>query len=354
MKVTLNSLGWGLAALAVTLTFSQCGAPAEGSTHDATVDSGEARLTRVGVRTVNAGPFSHAFAVQGNVETDRIANVLAEFPGVVAEVLVEEGTKVAEGQALVRVNTDVLAKQRAELVTQLELAQTLFERQERLWNKEIGSEVDYLQAKTGVEALNRSLATLDEQIDKAVIRAPFSGVLDRVFVNVGEMAAPPMPVVRVVDLSDLYVRASVSDHYAGVVKSGQPVTVEAYGMEPLETQIRRVGQYIEAANRTLDVTVDLPRDVSYGLPNMVVTVNITDLALDSALALPSSLVQQDATGQEYVYVLRGDVATKQPIATGVISDGMLLIEDGLKPGDRVIDRGASRVVDGERVTLIES
>jgi RND family efflux transporter MFP subunit len=223
-----------------------------------------------------------------------------------------------------------------------------------LWNKEIGSEVDYLQAKTGVEALNRSLATLDEQIDMAVIRAPFNGVLDRVFVNVGEMAAPPMPVVRVVDLSDLYIRASVSDHYAGVVKSGQPVTVEAYGMEPLETQIRRVGQYIEAANRTIDVTVDLPRDVSYGLPNMVVTVNITDLALDSALALPSSLVQQDATGQEYVYVLRGDVATKQPIATGVISDGMLLIEDGLKPGDRVIDRGASRVVDGERVTLIES
>jgi RND family efflux transporter MFP subunit len=354
MKLTLNSLGWGLAALAVTLTFSQCGTPSEESTTDATTDSSEARLTRVGIRTLNAGPFSHSFAVQGNVETDRIANVLAEFPGVVAEVLVEEGAKVSEGQALVRVNTDVLAKQRAELVTQLELAQTLFERQERLWNKEIGSEVDYLQAKTGLEALNRSLATLDEQIDKAVIRAPFSGVLDRVFVNVGEMAAPPMPVVRVVDLSDLYVRASVSDHYAGVVKSGQPVMLEAYGMEPVESKIRRVGQYIEAANRTIDVTVDLPRGEAFGLPNMVVTVNITDLALDSALALPSSLVQQDATGQEYVYVLRGDVATKQPIATGVMSEGMLLIEDGLKPGDRVIDRGASRVVDGERVTLIES
>lgn len=125
MKVTLNSLGWGLAALAVTLTFSQCGAPAEGSTTDATADSGEARLTRVGVRTVNAAPFSHAFAVQGNVETDRIANVLAEFPGVVAEVLVEEGAKVSEGQALVRVNTDVLAKQRAELVTQLEFGADL-------------------------------------------------------------------------------------------------------------------------------------------------------------------------------------------------------------------------------------
>jgi membrane fusion protein (multidrug efflux system) len=343
MKVTLNSLGFAATLTVLALALVQCGSPAEGAEPDS--EAGASRLTRVGVMTLSTAPFSHAFAVQGNVETDRIANILAEFPGVVQEVLVEEGAKVSQGQALLRINTDVLAKQRAEVVTQLELAQSLFERQERLWSKDIGSEV---------EALRRSLATLDEQIGKATVRAPFSGVLDRVFVNVGEMASPPMPVVRVVDLSDLYVRAAVSDHYAGVVKAGQPVVLEAQGMEPLETQIRRVGQFIEAANRTIDVTVDLPEGVSYGLPNMVVTVNITDLALDSALALPSALVQQDANGQEYVYLLRGDQASKQPIETGVVSDGKLLITSGLKPGDRVIDRGATRVVDGERVTLIES
>jgi membrane fusion protein (multidrug efflux system) len=352
MKVTLNSLGFAATLTVLALALVQCGSPAEGAEPDS--EAGASRLTRVGVMTLSTAPFSHAFAVQGNVETDRIANILAEFPGVVQEVLVEEGAKVSQGQALLRINTDVLAKQRAEVVTQLELAQSLFERQERLWSKDIGSEVDFLQAQTGVEALRRRLATLDEQIGKATVRAPFSGVLDRVFVNVGEMASPPMPVVRVVDLSDLYVRAAVSDHYAGVVKAGQPVVLEAQGMEPLETQIRRVGQFIEAANRTIDVTVDLPEGVSYGLPNMVVTVNITDLALDSALALPSALVQQDANGQEYVYLLRGDQASKQPIETGVVSDGKLLITSGLKPGDRVIDRGATRVVDGERVTLIES
>ncbi|MGB1383784.1 MAG: efflux RND transporter periplasmic adaptor subunit [Flavobacteriales bacterium] len=352
MKVTLNSLGFAATLTALALALVQCGSPAEGAEPDS--DSSASRLTRVGVTTLNPAPFSHAFAVQGNVETDRIANILAEFPGVVQEVLVEEGAKVSQGQALLRINTDVLAKQRAEVVTQLELAQSLFERQERLWNKDIGSEVDFLQAQTGVEALRRNLATLDEQIGKATVRAPFSGVLDRVFVNVGEMASPPMPVVRVVDLSDLYVRAAVSDHYAGAVKAGQPVVLEAHGMEPLESQIRRVGQFIEAANRTIDVTVDLPQGVSYGLPNMVVTVNITDLALDSALALPAALVQQDANGQEYVYLLRGDQASKQPIETGMVSEGKLLITSGLKPGDQVIDRGATRVVDGERVTLIES
>ena len=347
MKKILNLLG--LMAVATALLV-RCGAPAESDA--ASPETTNARLTRVGVQTVQFAPFSHSFAVQGNVQTDRIANILASFPGVVREVLVNEGTQVNKGTALVRIDTDVLSKQRAELVTQLELAQTLFERQERLWNKEIGSEVDFLQAKTGLEALERSLATLDEQIDQAVIRAPFSGVLDRVFVNVGEMASPPMPVVRVVDLSDLYIRASVSDHYAGVVMAGQSVTVGAQGLEPIESQVRRVGQFIEAANRTIDVTIDLPAGTR-ALPNMVATVHITDLALDSALALPSAVVQQDANGQEYVYIIKGDQATKQTVQTGVMSDGMLLIEAGLKAGDRVINRGAARVVDGERVTLIE-
>ena len=346
MKLTLKCIG----LLATATLFVQCGGPSE----DAVEQNAPAvRLTKVGVQTVQAAPFAHTFAVQGNVETDRIANILAEFPGVVREVLVEEGAQVNKGDALVRIDTDVLAKQREELLTQFELAETLFERQERLWNKDIGSEVDFLQAKTSLEGLTRSLATLDEQIDKAVIRAPFSGVLDRVFVNVGEMAAPPMPVVRVVDLSDLYIRASVSDHYAGVVMAGQPVTVEAQGLEPIESKIRRVGQFIEAANRTIDVTIDLPKGTR-ALPNMVATVHITDLALDSALALPSAVVQQDANGQEYVYIIKGDQATKQTVQTGMMSDGLLLIESGLKAGDRVINRGAARVVDGERVTLIES
>ncbi|MDP7435550.1 MAG: hypothetical protein QF427_04915, partial [Flavobacteriales bacterium] len=134
----------------------------------------------------------------------------------------------------------------------------------------------------------------------------------------------------------------------------QPVRIEVRGLEgDMQSQLRRVGQYITAANRTIDLTVDLPSDAKM-LPNMVATVHITDLALDSALALPTSLVQQDAQGHDFVYVVRGDVAKKQTVEAGTMSDGMLLIQSGLAPGDRVIDRGAARVVDGERVALIES
>ena len=353
MNLTTTYAGRMLAALAISVGLIQCGASDAPDGETPTPEETGA-YTRVSVRDMEWVPFSHSFAVQGNVETDRVANVLAEFPGVVEEVLRKEGDQVAKGDALVRINTDVLGKQREELLTQLALAQTLLERQERLWGKDIGSEVDLLQAQAGVQSLERSLATLDEQLDQAVIRAPFSGVLDRIFSNVGEMAAPPMPVVRVVDLNDLYVRASVSDHYAGALSEGQEVRVEVRGMEEgLESQIRRVGQYITAANRSIDLTVDLPKGTRM-LPNMVATVHITDLALDSALTLPASLVQQDASGQDFVYVVQDDVAQKRSVVSGMLSEGMLLIESGLNPGDQVIERGATRVISGERVELMES
>ena len=123
-----------MVALAIVAGMTQCGGPAA-PTED-TTPGPTIRLTRVGVRTMEWAPFAHSFAVQGNVETDRVANILAAFPGVVDAVIVEEGTQVAKGEAILRINTDVLQKQRAELMTQLELAQTLFERQERLWNKD--------------------------------------------------------------------------------------------------------------------------------------------------------------------------------------------------------------------------
>ena len=354
MNKNLNLMRWTLAGWAMTFTLVACQPDSQNEGEGADDTKGESTsLTRVGLLHVKEAPFTHSFAVQGNVETDRIANVLPEFAGVVTKVLAEEGDQVRAGQELVRLNADVLIKQRAELEIQLDLAKTLFERQERLWNKEIGSEVDYLQARTSVEALERSLATLDEQLDKAVIRAPFDGVLDRVFVNMGEMASPPMPVLRIVDVSDLYVRAAVSDHYAGVVEEGQKVRIEALGLDPVESHIRRVGQFIESANRTIDLTIDLPAGTR-ALPNMVATVHITDLDLENAVSLPSAIVQQDASGEEYVYVLQRDTVAKRVIQTGLLSNGRLLIREGLRPGDQVIERGASRVVEGEKVARIES
>ena len=332
-------------------------AVASGCGGDATVEAETAPETRdsrasVTVRPIMPQPFVHQFAVQGNVETDRNATVTAEFSGLVEEILVREGDRVREGQALLRLNTDMVDRTEQELQTQLDLASDLFARQTRLWEQGIGSEVEYLQVKAQKEGLEKSLATLAEQRDMAVVRAPFSGILDRVFTKQGELAAPGVPVARIVDLSNMYVRAMVSDHYAGRIGEGLPAEVVVAGVDTVATRIGRVGSFINPANRTIEITLPLPVETRF-LPNMFANVWLQDLALDSAMVLPNALVQQDVEGRDFVYVVSGGTAKKRVVELGMGSGDEVLVQSGLAWNDQVVEKGASRIVDGESVRILE-
>jgi len=241
------------------------------------------------------------------------------------------------------------------LQTQLELAQAVFDRQERLWEQKIGSEIEFLQAKAQLEALKRSQQTLEEQMEMALMRAPFAGVVDRCLAKTGEFAIPGAPLVRIVDLKDLYVRASVSDHYAGKVTQGMPAEVIVSGVDSIRTKVARVGQFINPSNRTLEISLPLPQGSKF-LPNMYASVWLQDLGLDSAMVLPSALVQQDINGDEFVFVAEGKSAVrtirKKLIVSGMGSGDNLLITSGLAFGDDVVSRGANRIVEGQEVNLI--
>jgi RND family efflux transporter MFP subunit len=347
----------GIPTMILAVTLASCGSTETeaGESNEANESAKAASLFKVGVSNIAPQAFTHRFSVQGNVETDRNALLTTEFGGAIEEVMVREGQQVSEGTPLVRVNTDVMERSAAELQTQLELAQAVFERQERLWDQSIGSEIEFLQAKTQLEALQGSLKTLEEQMEMAVMRAPFPGVVDRCLAKTGEFAVPGAPLVRIVDLKDMYVRASVSDHYAGKVSKGMPAEVIVSGVDSIRTNVGRVGQFINPSNRTLEISLPLP-DGSNFLPNMYASVWLQDLSLDSAMVLPSALVQQDINGDEFVFVAegQGEVRTvrKTLIASGMGSGDNLLITSGLAFGDDVISRGANRVVEGQEVNLI--
>ena len=236
MNPTMNISFRTLPLMAVaTLLWTGCAeaeAPAEASATPAA-----AKSVQVGVMPLTPQPFTHRFSVQGNVETDRNALLTSEFGGRIEDVYVREGAQVAAGDPLVKVDTDVIERSMAELETQLELAEVVFERQQRLWDQEIGSEIEYLQAKTQLESLQRSMETLTEQKDMAVMRAPFPGVVDRCLAKTGEFAAPGAPLVRIVNLSDMKVRAMVSDHYAGQINKGMPAKVIESGVDTIETPL---------------------------------------------------------------------------------------------------------------------
>ena len=298
--------------------------------------------------------FVHHFSVQGNVETDRNATVMPEFSGLVEKVLVREGERVKAGQILARINNDVLKRSEAELRTQLTLASDLYDRQERLWKQGLGSEVQYLQARTQKEALERSLETLQEQQAKAVVRAPFSGVVDRVFVKEGEMAAPGVPFARVIDLKDLFVRADLSDHYIPYVEKGTPAEVVVAGWDTVRTRVDRMGAFIQPSNRTVEITLPLPAGSKF-LPNMFASVRIEDVRVKEAVVLPSARIQQDMDGRDYVFVLQGTgserTVAKRVIRVGLGAGDRMQVLEGLAFGEEIVDQGATRVVDGATVRI---
>jgi len=347
----------GIPTVILILTLASCGSSETGSSETSTSgqETAVSDLFKVGVTRITPQAFTHRFSVQGNVETDRNALLTTEFGGAIEEVLVREGQQVTEGAPLVRVNTDVMERSMSELQTQLELAQAVFDRQDRLWEQKIGSEIEFLQAKAQLEALKRSQQTLEEQMEMALMRAPFAGVVDRCLAKTGEFAIPGAPLLRIVDLKDLYVRASVSDHYAGKVTQGMPAEVIVSGVDSIRTKVGRVGQFINPSNRTLEISLPLPQGSKF-LPNMYASVWLQDLDLDSAMVLPSALVQQDINGDEFVFVAEGQSAVrtirKKIIVSGMGSGDNLLITSGLAFGDDVVSRGANRTVEGQEVNLI--
>jgi RND family efflux transporter MFP subunit len=301
--------------------------------------------------------FNHYFTVQGNIETDRNAQVFPETQGIVQSIRVNEGQQVAQGQTLMTLDTELIRKNIAEVETQYELAKDIFERQERLWEQNIGSEVQYLEAKSNKERLENTLATLNKQVSMGVVKAPFSGVIDQVSLKVGEMASPAMPVARIVSLDEMYVTADVSENYVAAVEEGMRVEVIVPDVDTLASTIRRVGRFIKPENRTFEVTIGLD-DHDHLRPNMYCALRINDLSIDSAMVVPASMVQQDTENNEFLYVLRNEgenyIVQKRLVTTGQSYRGNILVLSGIKPGDLIVDKGARRVVDGQEVELFSA
>ncbi len=301
--------------------------------------------------------FQHFFEVYGNVDTDKAATLFPETPGMVQQILVSEGDNVKRGQVLIRLDSDVLSRNIAELETSLELAKVLYDKQKRLWEQKVGSEVQYLEAKNRKESIENSIATLQEQTSKSTVRAPFDGVVDKIFPKIGEIASGQQPLVRIVNLDDVYVTSEVSERYIGKVKAGDQVAVVVNRTDTLHSKITRVGTFINPNNRTFEIKVDLDGIVRNVKPNSLVVLKINDYSKPESIAIPSSLIMQDGKGSDYVFVVERNgsntsVAKKRNITTGMRYLGTTVIEAGLDLSTPIIDKGSRSVREGDVVEII--
>ena len=315
--------------------------------------------TPVTVTEITPQPFDHYFKVNASVEAIQEAMISPETNGQIREIPVRKGERVRSGQILARLNTSVIENNIAEVKTSLQLAQTVYNRQKSLWEQEIGSEIQYLEARNNYESLQSRLKSLESQLDMAIMRAPFDGVVDEIFAKEGELAMPGSMVMQILNLRNLYVNADVSESFLPMINTSDKVILRfsAYPDYEEEVPVHRMGNVINPENRTFRLQLRISNPEEKFKPNMVATMNIRSHSAADALVVPSILIKQDTQGH-YVYVAdkndEGDlVAQKVYIERGLSGEGKTMIRSGIKEGDLLINQGHNRVNDGALVVISE-
>lgn len=318
----------------------------------------DSREVVVEVRKMLPQPFSSYFQATGTVEALEDAFISPEVNGQVRSILVDRGERVSKGQLLISLNTEVTRNNIAEVKTSLELATKLYEKQKDLWEKEIGSEIQFLEAKNNKESLEARLATLESQLEMAYIHAPFSGVVDDIMVKAGELASPGMRLLRLVNLDQLRVTADVSESFLGRVKEGETATLRFASLPDvkLERPVHRTGMVIDPVTRTFPVEVLVDNKDQLLKPNMLSSVRIQDFSTDDALLVPSIILKEDFNG---TFLFRIDDAANGPkaekvyVETGKTVQDVTRIIEGVQKGDRVIVAGYNLVSDGSPIRIID-
>jgi membrane fusion protein (multidrug efflux system) len=303
---------------------------------------------------VEAKPFEHYIDVRGAIESHKNVALSSMSGGKIERVLVTEGQPVSAGQTLVTIEADILRKSISEVKTSLELAETLYKKQEKLWQQKIGTELQYLQAKNNKESLENKLQTLNAQLEQTIIRAPFAGAIDKVDALVGEMAAPGMPLVRMVNPNDMYVKADVSEDYIGKFSAGDKVEIflPSFGTRSNST-INSVGNVINPENRTFRVELKFNSNIG-AKPNQVAVVSFRDYLNKQVISVPTKIIQRDNRGQ-FVFVTEKKEASlfarKVYVKLGQSYQGYTEVLEGLEGHQSVVNEGFRELTEGAAVTI---
>jgi len=324
------------------------------------VRSGEENLPLVTTLTAAPEKFNHFLELQGNVKTKQNVLIYPEMSGTLERVYVKEGDRVRKGQLLATIDDGGVGSQLAQLKTQADLAQTTFERQKRLWDQKIGSEIQYLQAKSNYEAATSAVNQAKSQLGKSTMRAPFSGVIDDVIKDQGTVVAPGIgsEVFRIVNLSDMYVEVDVPENYLSGVQEGKEAKVFFPVLrDTILSTIRQTGNFINPGNRAFRVEVSVPNKDGRIKPNLTAKVSLNDYTNDAAILVPQGIISENADGQQYVYVAEKvaedkALVNRRIIETGLAQGSMVEVVSGVSEGELLIKEGARIVKEGQNVKIL--
>jgi len=305
--------------------------------------------------------FTHYIELQGNVQTKQNVLVYPEVPGILKEVLVKEGQQVKKGQILAVIDDGGLAQQVLLSQTNEQLAKTTFERQKRLWNEKIGSEIQFLQAKASYTSQKNATNQLKQQLKKFTVYAPFSGIIDDIFKEKGTVVAPGQrsELFRVINLSNMYIETDVPENYITSITKGKKVEVNFPILGKIvNSKIRQVGNFINPTNRSFKIEVGVPNQDLDIKPNLTAKLKLNDYTNIKAILIPQSIISENAEGQQFIYVVKDKkennlaVAERLVIETGKTQGDFIEVTKNLITDTEIILEGARSVNNGQAVKVI--
>ena len=311
--------------------------------------------------TTSEQKFNHFIELQGNVKTKQNVLVYPEMPGILNKVYVKEGQKVKKDQILATIDDGGLSQQLLLLKSNEQLAKTTFERQKRLWDQQIGSEIQYLQAKTSYDSQKNATRQLKKQLGKFTIRAPFSGIIDDVFKEKGTVVAPGpgAEIFRIINLSNMYIETDVPESYISSIKKNKMVEVNFPILgRSYDSNIRQVGNFINPSNRTFRIEVGIPNLDGEIKPNLTAKLRLNDYSNSNAILIPQSIISENAKGQQFIYVVKDNkeknqvYAERLVIETGKTNGDFIEVTKNLDANVDIILEGARSVNNGQVVKVI--
>lgn len=317
----------------------------------------EQKPVAVKISEIDTCVFEHYIQVQGTVDGDQNIAVSPQIAGIVTAVYVKEGTPVKKGQILAELDAQITKQTLEEVNTQLVLATSLYEKQAALWEKKIGSEVQFLQAKASKESLEQRANTIREQLNMAKIVSPISGTVESVPLRVGQMASPGMPTstIRVINMSIAKITADVSETYATRIKNGNPAIVSFpdQGKE-IETKLNFTSRFIDPTNRTFKVECKVSASTLELRANMMAYIKIKDYTNENTFCVPVNLIQSNQDGK-FLFIATQDgtnwKAERRIVKTGMDYNGIMEITEGLNVGDKIIVSGFQGLNAGQKLVF---
>jgi len=305
--------------------------------------------------------FTHFIELQGNVQTKQNVLIYPEMPGILKSVFVKEGQNVVKGEILARIDDGGMSEQLAQLTANAQLAKTTYERQKRLWAQKIGSEIQFLQTKTSFEAQSSAVNQLKSQLEKAVIRAPFAGIIDNIFKERGIVVAPGMgsEIFRIINLSNMYIETEVPETYIGSITKDKLVTVNFPVLgETVTSKVRQVGNFINPSNRSFKIEIGVSNFNGNVKPNLTAKLKLNDYTNENAVLIPQSIISENAKGAQFIYVVKNKkedneaIAERLIIETGKTQGDFIEVTKNLAAGAEIVMEGARSVNNGQVVKVI--